>query len=295
MFNFDRVKNMVLNNKYIKYLKDIGIDIDEVIDNIKINIEEKGFVLDKVFSNRIYEMLSPNILVESIIFEEVNKFLFQNYKESVVFEKENSLDIKSILASQNSIIDRPNIEKPSQIQEGFIEEFNIEDNFVRIARFESEIIIDSHGIGRKGQSVLFEGIIPFKVEITPFSMKEPSFNIWKNIFYEYEPRDIIGFCKSSNSIESNNILWLNSYFIKEFSLKLDNFNKGLRAINEDNEVVLEFRQWRKDLIGNGTSFVGQDSNIAKLEGCDLLLRADYFKELNKIFPKLVIRTEKIGF
>ena len=122
MFNFDRVENMVLNNKYIKYLEDIGIDTNEVINNIKINIEKKGYILDDVFSNRIYEMLSPNILVENIIFEEVNKFLFEDYNESVVFEKEVCIDIKSILASQNSIIDRPNIKKPSEIQEGFIEE-----------------------------------------------------------------------------------------------------------------------------------------------------------------------------
>ena len=125
-------------------------------------------------------------------------------------------------------------------------------------------------------------------------MEEPSFNILENIFYEHEPRNIIGFCKIFNSIESNNILWLNSYFIKEFSLKLDSFNKGLRAINENNEVILEFRQWRKDLIGNGASFVGHDSNIAKLEGCDLLLREDYFEELYDFFPELIIRTEKLG-
>lgn len=293
MFNFDRVKNIVLNNKYIKYLNDIGIDTAKVIENIKINIEKKGSVLDKVFSNRIYEMLSPNILVESIIFEEINKFLFENYKESIVFEEEVSIDIKSILASQNSIIDRPNIKKPSEMKKGFIEEFNVEDNFVRIARFESEIIKDSHDIGRKGQSVLFEAVVPFKVEIRPFSMEEPSFNIWENIFYEYEPRDIIGFCKSFNSIESNNILWLNSYFINEFELKLDSFNNGLRALNQEDELILEFRQWRKDLIGNGASFVGHDSNIATFEGCDLLLREDYFQELNKIFPELIIRIEKI--
>ena len=96
-----------------------------------------------------------------------------------------------------------------------------------------------------------------------------------------------------NSIETTHILWLNSYFIKEFSLKLDSFNKGLRAINENNEVVLEFRQWRKDLIGNGASFVGHDSNIATFEGCDLLLREDYFEELCNIFPELIIRVEKI--
>lgn len=292
MFEFSRVKDIVLRNKYILYLNSIGIETKEIIDNIKTKVEIDGKILDNIFSNTMYKMLSPNIFLENIIFEEVNKFLFKNYNESVIFDEEICLDVKSIIAIQNSIIDRPNIKKPSEIQEGFIEEFNVEGNFVRIARFESEIIEETYGMGSKGQSIIFEGIIPFRVEIRPFSMEEPSCNIWENIFYEYEPRNIIGFCKSLNSIESNNILWFNSYFINEFSLKLDDFNKGLRALNEDNEVILEFRQWRKDLIGNGASFVGQDSNIAKLEGCDLLLRIDYFEELNKIFPNLVIRTKK---
>ncbi|UTJ06207.1 hypothetical protein [Arcobacter roscoffensis] len=292
MFKFDRVENMVLNHKYIIYLKDIGIDTDEVINNIKINIEEKGYILDDVFSNPIYKMLSTNILVENIIFEEVNKFLFDNYKDSVVFEEDVSIDIKSILASQNSVIDRPNIKKPSEIQEGFIKEFNVEENFVRIARFEREIIKDSHDIGRKGQSILFEGIIPHAIDINRLFCNQTSNNIWNNDFCRNE-MNLVGLCTLMNSIETTHILWFNSYFIKEFLLKLDNFNKGLRAINENNEVVLEFRQWRKDLIGNGASFVGHDSNIATLEGCDLLLREDYFQELNKIFPELIIRAEKI--
>ncbi len=292
MFNFDRVENIVLNNKYIKYLKGIGIDTDEVINNIKINIEKKGYILDDVFSNRIYKKLSPNILVENIIFEEINKFLFKDYKKLVIFEKEIIIDIKSILASQNSIIDRPDIKKPSEIQEGFIEVFNVEDNFVRIARFESEIIKDSHGIGRKGQSILFEGVIPHEIDINPLFCNQTSNNIWHNDFCKNE-MNVVGLCTLMNSIETTHILWLNSYFIKEFSLKLDSFNKGLRAINENNEVVLEFRQWRKDLIGNGASFVGHDSNIATFEGCDLLLREDYFEELCNIFPELIIRVEKI--
>ena len=293
MFNFSIVENIVLSNKYILYLDSIGIETEEIIEKIKIKVKKDGNILDNIFSNRSYKMLSPNIFLENIIFEEVNKFLFKKYNESVIFDEEVNLDIKSIIATQNSIIDRPDIKKPSEAKEGFIEEFNTEDNFVRIARFENEIIEESHGMGRKGQSIIFEGIIPFRVNIKPFSEQEPSSYIWDNVFYKSEPRNILGFCKSFNSIESNNILWLNSYFIEIFELKIDNYNKGLRAINKYNEIILEFRQWRKDLIGNGASFVGQDSNIAKLEGCDLLLRKDYFEELKKIFPELIIIIKKL--
>lgn len=44
---------------------------------------------------------------------------------------------------------------------------------------------------------------------------------------------------------------------------------------------------RKDLIGNSNSFVGEDSNIAKLEGSELLLREDYFNLLKNSIPNLV--------
>lgn len=293
MFKFSRVKDIVLRNKYILYLDSIGIETEEIINNIKTKVETDGKILDNIFSNTMYKMLSPNIFLENIIFEEVNKFLFQNYNESVIFDEEICLDVKSIIATQNSIIDRPNIKKPSELEEGFIKEFNIEDNFVRIAKFESEIIEETHGMGSKGQSIIFEGIIPLKMRINPLFCKQNTISIWNNSFCKYEI-NLVGLCSFINSIESNHVLWLNSELINEFSLKLDDFNKGLRALNEDNEVILEFRQWRKDLIGNGASFVGQDSNIAKFQGCDLLLRKDYFETLHKMFPDLVIRTEKIG-
>ena len=45
------------------------------------------------------------------------------------------------------------------------------------------------------------------------------------------------------------------------------------------------------LIDNGTSFVGQDSNIAKLEGCDLMLRKDYFDKLKTIIPDVKFYTK----
>jgi hypothetical protein len=175
----------------------------------------------------------------------------------------------------------------------FNKNLKIENNFIRIARFENEMIEDLHSFGRKGQIISFEGIIPFKIDIHPFSEKESSNNIWNNQFYSNEPIKIIGFCTIFNSIESNYILWLNSYIVDILKLKLDNFNNGLRAINKDDEVILEYRQWRDKLIDNGASFVGQDSNIAKLEGCDLILREDYFQKLNKLMPDLILNIRKL--
>ena len=74
---------------------------------------------------------------------------------------------------------------------------------------------------------------------------------------------------------------------------LDDFNNGLQALNENKEVVLKFRQWRSKLVGNGASFVGQDSNIAKLEGCDLILREDYYEQLKVMIPEMKFYSKKL--
>ena len=76
-------------------------------------------------------------------------------------------------------------------------------------------------------------------------------------------------------------------------LRLDNYNNGLRALNNNDEIVLQFRYWREQLIGNGASFVVMNLNIAKLEGCDLILRKDYFNKLKKIIPNVVYYSEVI--
>ncbi|MDD2830521.1 MAG: hypothetical protein PHW18_13180, partial [Sulfuricurvum sp.] len=95
-----------------------------------------------------------------------------------------------------------------------------------------------------------------------------------------------------NTIEPKYVLWINSATLFDLGLELDLSNSGLRAIDGNNDVVLEFRCWRSELIGNGASFVGQDSNIAKLEGCDLLMRKDYLKELQEIVGELFFISKK---
>ena len=86
---------------------------------------------------------------------------------------------------------------------------------------------------------------------------------------------------------------MNSELLDILGLRLDNYPNGLRALNSNNEIVLKFRSWREKLVGNGALFVGVDSNIAKLEGCDLILREDYFNKLKKIIPDVVCYTKVI--
>jgi hypothetical protein len=284
---FERLKDTILNNSYLKHL---DIDIDEILNNIKNRLDDKD--LFSIFENRIYSMLSPNTILENIIFEEVNRYLFKNNYPLDIFKRNIKIDLKTLIATQNSIIERPKISRPSEIEEGFKAELLNIDGFIQIARFENEMMEKENGLGREGQVIVFEGLSIFKEE-NPFFEGLHSSLIWDNAFYHPNYPFIIGFIKKFNSIEADNILWVNSLLQNDLGLILDNFNNGLQAKNKDGEIVLKFRQWRSQLIGNGASFVGQDSNIAKLEGCDLILREDYYKKLKVMIPDMKFYSEKL--
>ncbi len=281
MFNYSRVEDSVLKHDLITFLNSQNIDVTQINKNIRKNMENKGHLLDDVFSNRMFQMLSPNILLENVIFSESYKYLHKNNLHVEAHE----IDIKSLIASQNSIIPRPQISKPNSTEKGFKHYLDEESEFIRIARYENELIKDKHGIHRKGQNVIFEGITIFG-ERMPFIHYLPSYLIWHNAYY-YEPF-VVGLIKKFNGFEFDHILWINSLLIQDLGLHLDNFNNGLRALNSADEVVLEYRQWKKDLIGNSI-----DSNIGRLEGCDLLLRKDYFEILKTYIPNLEFYTDKL--
>lgn len=237
-------------------------------------------------------MLSPNIILENLIFEEVNRYLFLNNYDLNIFKRNIEIDVKTLIASQNSIIERPKTKKPSELEEGFKPELENENGFIHIARFENELIEQERGWGREGQLIVFEGLSVFG-ESHPFFEGLPSSLIWDNALYYSNYPFIIWFGKKFNSIEANNVLWINSLLQNNLGLILDDFDNGLQALNKNQEVVLKFRKWRIELIGNGASFVGQDSNIAKLEGCDLILREDYYQKLKLIIPNMEFYSKKL--
>jgi hypothetical protein len=286
---YERLKDIIFRNEYITYLKYLQIDTNEILSNIKKRLENKN--LFSIFENRSYEMLSPNIILENIIFEEVNKYLYTNSYDLDFFKKNVQLDLKTLIATQNSIIERPKIQRPSKVQKGLKDNLENENGFVRIARFENEMIEKEQGWGRSGQNILFEGLSIFGDNM-PFFEGLPSSLIWDNAL-DFDYPFIIWFGKKFNSIETSNILWVNSLLQNKLELILDDFNNGLQALNKNQEVILEFRQWKSELVENGTSFVGQDSNIAKIEGCDLILREDYYEKLKLIVPQIKFYSKKV--
>jgi len=279
----EQILDSISRNKYLVYLDNVGIDIDVIKEEIIKNVNEDEMNL---FVSRSHQRLSPNVYLDSLVFKYVCKHLHDEYKSSLIFESEIKLDIKTIIATSKSLIQRPRIRKPSGVVMGF-KEPDYEDGFRVISRFERELSENNYGErgGSKG-SVIFEGLLPYKIEMNPLVEKYSSNHIWENSYYLGEPF-IQGFNASMNSIESQYVLWMNSELLDMLGLKLDNYNEGLRALNSNDEIVLQFRCWREQLIGNGASFVGMDSNIAKLEGCDLILREDCFNKLKKIIPAVV--------
>ncbi|MDP8171085.1 hypothetical protein QJU96_07265 [Pasteurella skyensis] len=278
--------NMMNSDKFLKYLEKIGVDTEIVKENIRLKFHNGDF---HFFINDHYQLLSPNIYINELVFTEICKYAFDNYKESMIFEDDSKFDIKTTIATSQSLIQRPSIIKPCDTMIGF-KEPEQENDFVRIARF--EIQRESESFGKSAVFLVFEGLLPIKIETNPLADIQPSTNIWSHRFYVNEPV-IQGFCHNLNSIEFPHVLWLNSGLLEMLNLKIDNYKNGLQALNSKQEIVLKFRHWRNQLIGNGGSFVGIDSNIAKLEGCDLMLRADFFKKLKNIIPNLIMFVKTI--
>jgi len=283
-------EELVNTNEYLQYIEHLGIDTSVIKESIQKKIKKSKEIFE-TFANRSHQISSPNINLENIIFEEVNIYIFQNHKNEFQFDISFKLDMESLVATKFSTIERPDIKKPSEIYGGLQVDIGEVGNFIRIARFENELILGQYG-KNNSQQIVFEGLTPLKNK-NPFFNYLPSSLIWQDRFHYPGEERIIGFYKKFNTIESKYVLWINSAILFDLGLELDSCSNGLRAIDGNNDVVLEFRCWRSELIGNGASFVGQDSNIAKLEGCDLLMRKDYMKKLQEIVGELFFVSNKI--
>lgn len=229
------------------------------------------------FGNRVYSLTSFNIYYENAIYTAINEYLSIKYKRIKLFNYFD-IDVKTLIATQNSLIERPKDLLNKQKEIKFNNKLYKEDSFIRIALFENELVIE--GSRRKENTIYFEGLITIKEKIYQFFEDIPS-NIWCDEFYSNNLYQIIGFYKYFNSIESKYTMWMDSHLLEVLEIKIDNYNNGLQAINNKNEIVLKFRSWKDGLIGDDIN-----DNVPKFEGCDLLMREDYYKKLNELIPSL---------
>ncbi|PTP08175.1 hypothetical protein CWN85_04820 [Vibrio splendidus] len=280
------IDNLIENSKFMDYIRSIGIETSEVKDAI---LNEFSRAEIEWFVNSSCNVLSPNIYAENLVFKKVSSFLYKEYADSVIFEGLGRIDLRTMIATSASQINRPNVELPSEAQQGF-KDFYHEDKFVRLSRFERQFIPERFGANERSKTfVLLEGLLLNEVETNPLFNFPNTDSIWSNEFCLGIPT-MQGLRTNFNSVESSCVIWINSDFLELMGLRLDHYTNGLRALNQKGEVVLKYRYWKEELIGNGASFVGQDANIPKLEGCDLGIREDYFLTLRNTLPKLFCYT-----
>lgn len=205
------VLNEINNNKFIVYLEENGIDVSSLKNTISKHYNEGEL---EPFINRSKNCLSSNVYIEKLVFEEVCKYLFKEYKDSVIFEKEVKLDIKTIIATSKSLIQRPEITKPSNKISGFYEP-SYEGEYIIISRFEIELSQTNYmdEVLNKG-GVVFEGLLPFEIEAFPMAQESPSNGIW-NKNYCIGTQFIQGFNFNFYGLGTHCVLWLNSDLINK--------------------------------------------------------------------------------
>lgn len=276
------IDELIENSKLIEYVRSIGIDSSEIKRSILKDFSENEI---KWFVNSSYNVLSPNTYAENLVFRKVSSFLNKEYSDSVIFEGVGRIDLRTMIATSVSQIKRPDVELPSEMQRGF-KDFSREGDFVTLSRFERQFIPRRFGDDEGSKTfVLLEGGLLDEIEMNPLFNFPDTDSIWSNEFC-FDIPTIQGVRTNFNSVESSCVLWINGNLMEEMGLSLDHYTNGLRALNQSGEIVLKYRYWKEELIGNGPSFVGQDANIPKLEGCDLVMRQDYFIMLQNILPSL---------
>ncbi|CAK6714497.1 hypothetical protein HORM4_460025 [Vibrio harveyi] len=276
------IDDLIENSKLIEYVRSVGVDSSEIKRSILKDFSENEI---EWFVNSSYKVLSPNTYAENLVFRKVSSFLNREHSDSVIFEGVGRIDLRTMIATSVSHIKRPTVVLPSEVQQGF-KDFHSEGDFVTLSRFERQFIPERFGANEGSKTfVLLEGGLFDEIEMNPLFNFPDTDSIWSNEFCLGIPT-IQGVRTNFNSVESSCVLWINGYFMERMGLRLDHYTNGLRALNQSGEIVLKYRYWKEELIGNGPSFVGQDANIPKLEGCDLVMRQDYFVMLQDILPSL---------
>lgn len=164
-------EEIINSNDYIKYLEYLKIDTSVLKEKIQNKIEQEKGVFE-TYWNRIYSLSSPNINLENIVFEESNKFILHNCKNEFDFDISFKLDMESLIATKYSYVERPNFKNPSEIKTGIKSSLGKVDNFIRIAKFEAELLLGDYRTNPK-QYIIFEGLTPIE-NTDPFFYYLPS-------------------------------------------------------------------------------------------------------------------------
>ena len=241
----------------------------------------------EMYTNQSYKIAAPNIYKPDYILKILNTDLrtalleINNTVELIDFI---GLSVNTLVAQCNSIAVRPlDLQKPSSLDSNTIEKpFNNKNDFIRLAHFEKEINDES---GNLNQSMSFGGVIFGNVENVKYSLEDyyNPIEIWEGNFTNFSSEKLVySLIQIDDDLEEYKILWLHDCFLKQFKLNIGNYNNGLRAKNEKDETILIFNSWKGDYLGYG-HYYNPNDEIPKLDGSELLIRADYFEKLSFLF------------
>ena len=302
-------QSLIETNKLIYPEQDEASDFYRNV-NVRFEILEKmGFDLGNVFGEfrtsfsrhyeKYFELTYNPVHKRNVnIFFNSNYFLklintqfyydFRNNQNPLPAQLYNLLkiDYKTLLSQQNSIYHRPtDLEQPSTIKRDFTKqkEVLINNGWVRLGHFERELFEENYARGFK-EIRSFGGLVFYDImeKDLPYSHRilNPLF-IWQPELcgYKIEEYLVCSFLQLEDFFEYYKIIWLNPVLVKQLNLIVDDYLNGLLAKNEEGDIVLRYNSWFANYVGNERI----DEEIPKLDGCELLIREDYFQKILNLY------------
>lgn len=279
-------------NKRHEILKMAGIDTKNIFGKFKATFQKKYSDYLKIYANRMRERMVSNIYFSDYLLELFNTEYYEKFNSDFnpqdAFES-LKIDIKSIIAQQLSMTMRPNNLKQASKYENhiaFIEEiYSDENDWVRIAHFEHELIKKGHY--KLIEKKIFGGVVFNEGDSIEFPYSTHRLEmglLWNNydVDFPIEKTPIFSFIQKPFQFEYFKILWLNPSIMKILKLHFGNFKDGIIAYNPNHEVVLKLKTWQTEYVTLG-SFADLKDEIPKLDGSELIIRKDYFEILCNIY------------
>lgn len=278
-----------VNNRHRK-LKHSGSEIENIygkfIASFKLKYPDNEYL--RIYDGR--DHIVSNIYSSDYILEIINKDLYSelyHYSNNVTVVDSIKLELLLIIAQAFSNVVRPEdlMLPKDQSNESNYQEVQLSgerNSWIRIGHYEHELYEEK--IFERKSKVSYGGIIfqnnfnitfPFQ----PINTSEDIFNGSDD--YSITEHLVYIFMQPKDMLETLKVLWLNPFFIEYLKLKALPFLNGLKAVNDKEEVILQYNSWKYPRLGNGD--YGLPDETPKLDGSELLLRRDYFEEICKLF------------
>ncbi|WP_459212759.1 AAA family ATPase [Aquimarina rhabdastrellae] len=264
-----------------------GFSFDNVVGKYLSSFDrefqkEYQFLGNRMINRFVNNIYSPNYQIELIntqLYQE-----FESYPDQPDLYDFLKIDYKTIIAQNQSYTKRPDLPRPSQIENKWARKNVDLNDWVRVGYYEYELFEVKYGKSKEYR--VFEGVVfnPNLAENIPFSQ----YRIYPpHLWEEMDMNGIdellcVSLIQQLDMLENYKVLWLNTKLVFWLNLQIDKYTNGLAAKNELGEIVLKLNRWSADYVGNG-AIAGISDEIPRLEGVELVCRKDYFEKICDFF------------